>query len=94
MSQENVEIVRSMYEPMAHGDFGAWADLPDYFELVASPELPDAGTYRGEAAVRWMTAWVESFEDLTMEATRCWSQSSNGAAHAEAKLSWRASGGW
>ena len=69
MSQENVEIVRAMYEPMAHGDFGAWADLPDYFEFVASPELPDAGTYRGEAAARWMTAWVESFDGHTIEAT-------------------------
>ena len=69
MAQENVEIVRAMYEPMAHGDFGAWADLPDDFEFVASPELPDAGTYRGAAAVRWMTAWVESFDGHTIEAT-------------------------
>ena len=37
--------------------------------FVASPEPPDAGTYRGDAAVRWMTAWVESFEGHTIEAT-------------------------
>jgi ketosteroid isomerase-like protein len=43
--------------------------LPDDFEFVASPELSDAGTYRGEAVVKWMTAWVESFEGHTIEAT-------------------------
>jgi ketosteroid isomerase-like protein len=69
MSEENVEIVRAMYEPLARGDFSAWADFPDDFEFVASPELPDAGSYRGEAATRWMTAWVESFEGHTIEAT-------------------------
>ena len=42
--------------------------IPDDFEFVTSPELPDAGTYRGPAAVDWMKAWVESFDQLTMEA--------------------------
>ena len=69
MSQEHVEIVRGMYEQFARGDFSAWADLPADVEFVTSPEVPDAGTYRGEAAIRWMTAWVESFEGHTMEAT-------------------------
>ncbi len=69
MSQENMEIVRTAFEQFACGDFSAWADFPDDFEFVTSPELPDAGTYRGEAALRWLTAWVESFEELTVEAT-------------------------
>jgi len=69
MSQENVEIVQAMYEPFARGDFSAWGDLPDDFEFTASAELPDAGAYRGEAAGRWMTAWVESFDGHTIEAT-------------------------
>jgi ketosteroid isomerase-like protein len=69
MSQETVEVVRAAYEDFARGDFSAWADLPDDFEFVASPELPDAGTYRGEAARRWLNAWLESFERLTIEAT-------------------------
>jgi ketosteroid isomerase-like protein len=69
MSQENVEIVRAMFEQFSRGDFSSWADLPDDFEFVTSPELPDAGTYRGEAASRWMTAWMKSFEGLTIEAT-------------------------
>src|SRR5215213_5857327 len=69
MSEGNVETVRAMFEPYARGDFTGWADLPDEFVFVASRELPDAGSYRGEGATRWMTAWVESFDGLTMEAT-------------------------
>jgi len=69
MSQENVQIVRAQWEQFARGDFSAWADLPDDFEFVTSPEVPDAGTYRGAAAIEWMTAWVESFEGHTMRAT-------------------------
>ena len=64
MSRENVETVRAMFEPYARGDFTGFADLPDDFEFVASPELPDAGSFRGGAATGWMTAWVESFEGL------------------------------
>jgi ketosteroid isomerase-like protein len=69
MSQENVETVRAAFERYARGDFSSWADFPDDFEFVTSPELPDADTYRGESARRWLTAWVESFEQLTVEAT-------------------------
>jgi ketosteroid isomerase-like protein len=69
MSKENVEIVRGFYEQFARGDFRAFAVLPDDFVFVTSPELPDAGTYRGEAAISFMKAWVEAFDDLTIEAT-------------------------
>jgi ketosteroid isomerase-like protein len=69
MSQENVEIVRAIFEQFAHGDFSGLADVADEFEWVSSPELPDAGTYRGEAAKRWIAAWAESFEGFTAEAT-------------------------
>jgi ketosteroid isomerase-like protein len=69
MSEENVEIVRRMFERFARGDFSGLADLADEFEWVSSPELPDAGTYRGEAAKRWIAAWVESFKGFTAEAT-------------------------
>ena len=48
MSQQNVEIVRAFYERFASGDFNALAGFSDDFEFVTSPELPDAGTYRGE----------------------------------------------
>ncbi|MGA8926356.1 MAG: hypothetical protein WB462_09050 [Solirubrobacterales bacterium] len=69
MSQENVDLVRARYEQFARGDFSSMAEAPDNFEFVASPNMPDAGTYRGEAARRWMKAWVESFDGPTIEAT-------------------------
>jgi hypothetical protein len=28
--------------------------------------MPDAGTYRGEAARKWLMAWVDAFESLTL----------------------------
>ncbi len=69
MSQENVEAVRARYGQFARGHFSRMADVADDFELVTTPENPDAGTYRGEAAIRWLTAWVESFDGHTIEAT-------------------------
>jgi ketosteroid isomerase-like protein len=69
MSVDNVEIARATYEQFARGDFSAFEDWSDDFEFVTSPELPDAGTYRGEEARRWARNWVEAFEGLTMEAT-------------------------
>ncbi len=62
-------MVRERYERFSRGDFSQMADVADDFELVTTRENPDAGTYRGEAANRWMAAWVESFEGHTIEAT-------------------------
>ena len=67
MSQENVEAVRASFERFARGDFSGSADLPDDYELVLAPEMPDAGTYRGEAARTWFNGWVESFDQLVFE---------------------------
>ena len=70
MSQENVETVRAFFDPLARGDLSRWfAEVTDDFVFVASPEVPDAGTYRGEDARRWITTWAESFEGYTIEAT-------------------------
>src|SRR5215203_1959857 len=68
MSQEHVDALRSLYKQLARGDFSAYSELPDDFELVLAPEMPDAGSYRGDAARRWLRAWVESFDRLTVEA--------------------------
>ena len=67
MSQEAVDLSRAAFERFAQGDFTAIADLPDEFELVLAPEMPDAGTYRGGAAREWITAWVNSFDRLTQQ---------------------------
>ena len=67
MPQEAIDVSRALFEQFSRGDFSAFADLPDEFELVLAPEMPDAGTYRGAAAREWATAWVNSFERLTQE---------------------------
>ena len=70
MSRENVETVRAIFEPTARGEFSRWFDeVTDDFVFVTSPDIPDAGTYLGEAARDWVTAWVESFEGHTIEAS-------------------------
>jgi ketosteroid isomerase-like protein len=65
MSQEAMDLVRAAFEPFARGDFSAVADLPEEFELILAPEMPDAGTYRGAEARRWLVAWVDSFDRMT-----------------------------
>jgi uncharacterized protein len=66
MSQENVEIVRGLFESWDRGD--RWAPLdsidPD-IEVVVTYQADFAGTYRGHAGVREMmgTFWAE-FEDI------------------------------
>jgi ketosteroid isomerase-like protein len=51
MSQENVEIVRAVYEQWSKGDFRASADLLDpHVVLVLGPEFPDAGMHSGVEA--------------------------------------------
>jgi ketosteroid isomerase-like protein len=67
MSEETLDVVRAAFERLAQGDFSAYEDLPDEFELVLPGERPDAGTYRGKEARRWMFMWVYSFERLTEE---------------------------
>ena len=67
MSVENVEAIREAFERFASGDFSGLAELPDHPEIVTSREMPDAGTYRGEAAREWLKAWIDSFESLTFE---------------------------
>jgi ketosteroid isomerase-like protein len=69
MPQENVDLLRGLFNRTARGDFSRWfAEVSDDFVFVASPELPDAGTYRGEDARQWITAWVESFQGHTIAA--------------------------
>ena len=69
MSAENVAALRAAFELYARGDFSPIGLLADDFVLVISPEAPDAGTYRGEEARRWLREWVASFEGMTIAAT-------------------------
>ena len=67
MSEENVEAVRSALKRYADGDFSPIGLLGDDIELVSSPDVPDAGTYRGEEARRWLRAWLASHDGMTIE---------------------------
>jgi uncharacterized protein len=72
MSQENVELLRPVYDRWAEGDFRAGRELldPD-ITTVWAQDFPTAGTYHGPdghaAAMReWLSAWT----DLKLEAER------------------------
>jgi ketosteroid isomerase-like protein len=67
MSQEAVDLSRAAFERFARGDFTAYAALPDEFELILAPEMPDSGTYRGAAARDWLAGWVDTFDRLAHE---------------------------
>ncbi len=74
MSDENVDIVRAIYERWSEGDFRASVDLLDpHVVLVLGPEFgpdsPDVGTYSGiEAVAAYTRGLLEAWTDFTMEA--------------------------
>jgi ketosteroid isomerase-like protein len=68
MSQENVEIVRAVQQQFARGALDS-IEMADDFELVTPRENPDGGTYRGEAARRWLKGWLDSFDEVSVEST-------------------------
>ena len=65
MSEENVEVVRRVYEAFDRGDLDAiLADLhPD--AVVRAHPLGDEGNYKGhEGFLRFVANWVGQFEDF------------------------------
>jgi ketosteroid isomerase-like protein len=74
MSQENVEIVRRMYDAYAEGDFATTLSYFDPEVAFSQPALePGAGTFyghegMGHAMDKWTGAWTDyrvQVEDLT-----------------------------
>ncbi len=64
MSQENVEIATRVFQLIAREGFdSAWDVLDPNLEWETSPNLPDAGVYRGRERVRafmeeqWDVVW-------------------------------------
>jgi ketosteroid isomerase-like protein len=64
MSQENVEVATRVYEQInQRGLDAAWELLDPDLEWETSPNLPDAGVYRGRERVRafleeqWSVVW-------------------------------------
>jgi ketosteroid isomerase-like protein len=68
MSQENVEMVRSVYEPLNRGDWDAvFRDAHPEFEITTQRGVA-AGTHRGQEAVRKQVEdLLGPFEEWAME---------------------------
>ena len=65
MSQENVEVVREIYEHMNRRNWAAvLAALDEEIVLVVHESVgPDAGVFRGRAAVgHWFGEWCLAFD--------------------------------
>ena len=70
MSQENVEVVRDVYERWSQGDFRTSLDVLDPLVLfVLRPDFPDAGTYLGpERVAEYTRGFLEPWTRITIEA--------------------------
>jgi len=70
MSQENVEIVRQVYEEWGQGKLRAGRDLYDPKMLfIPGAGWPEAGDYRGPEGVReFMLGWLNAWTSLTVSA--------------------------
>ena len=69
MSQENVEVVRAVYEAGGAGDLPrAMAGIHPEIVWEAIESAPDFGTYRGhEGVTAYMQGWLDDFYDMGME---------------------------
>jgi ketosteroid isomerase-like protein len=72
MSQENIEVVRRVYEAWMTGDYEAVFDLFDSeIEWVPPPDVSSSGERRGHEGVRQaMAGWMGSWEDYHFELRR------------------------
>ena len=70
MSQENVEVIRAMYEHWARGDFPASFIDSDVEHSRIGAQTPDMeGEFRGlEELSRAMVEYLHAFSDLRIEA--------------------------
>jgi ketosteroid isomerase-like protein len=69
MSQENVEVVRAIYENWMRGDFEAvFAVFDQEVEWFPPPDDPGAGEQRGHQGVRRSLAeWIRNWDDYRFE---------------------------
>ena len=69
MSEENVEVVRHIYEAMARDDVPAVLDVLDPDIEIQDHDLPDATEYQGlEGVLAWQADWDSSWENWRWEA--------------------------
>jgi ketosteroid isomerase-like protein len=78
MSQENVEVMRRLWEEfqagMERGDPGAWLDsaaVADEFEWVTQQPLDGRSVWRGrDEHVEFMRTWTAEFQDWSVRVER------------------------
>jgi uncharacterized protein len=77
MSDENVEVVRAIYQAWARGDYeAAFARLDTDIEWFGPPDIsaagePDSGLSRGHEGVsRSLARWVGTWDDYSFELGR------------------------
>ena len=70
MSQENVEVVRTVYDRWATGNFRAGVDrLDDHVVLIVRSNFAEFGVFHGpDGVTRFMRRFLEQWERLTVEA--------------------------
>ena len=75
MSQENLELSYAWVDAFNRRDLDTLDRLHDEgIVWQTTPEDPDASTHRGRDAVRrYLTGYIESFPDLRIEVTDCFS---------------------
>jgi ketosteroid isomerase-like protein len=68
MSEENVEIVRPIYDSLTRRDWDAvFRDMHPDFEMTTQ-RGPTAGTHRGREAVQWLIEdAIATFDNLVIE---------------------------
>jgi ketosteroid isomerase-like protein len=71
MSEENVEIVRRMFELFKRGDVEGVAEfMSDDVLCITSPTQPDAQVFRGRAEfVAYGRSWLEVFDEYEVDTT-------------------------
>jgi ketosteroid isomerase-like protein len=69
ISEQNVEIVRRMYDAYARGDFEASLSCLDPAIEFSQPAMePGGGTYHGhEGVIEAMTRWTGAWDDYRIE---------------------------
>jgi ketosteroid isomerase-like protein len=71
MSQENVEVVRAVFEAWERGGVDAMAEFwdPEIDWRAAEGALDDVGVMRGVDAMRaYVNDWLDNFDDVHFEA--------------------------
>ncbi len=70
MSQENLEVVRRIYEGWATGDFGVGRDdLSPNVLFAVAPDFPESGVVVGpEGIQRYMLGFLEQWEHYSLKA--------------------------